>query len=168
MIWNAKAVNRSSKCNPGRQIFAFELSLYLGSRRRSRGLCEYKSRSPPVNGAPQAESSGGAHESSVLTRVRSPRLLVLHQRVVASQLRPGCGRARELVGPRPDSNGRPKSSLMVRVHDTAEGAALARLTPRGVCHVTTRVDRTMEHSQTCTGVHLPTLLPGVNRRGERH
>jgi hypothetical protein len=23
----------------------------------------------------------------------------------------------------------------------------------------TRVDRTMEHSQTCTGVHLPALLP---------
>jgi hypothetical protein len=68
MIWNAKAVNHSSKCNPGRQIFAFELSLYLGSR-RSRGFCDYNSLSPLVNETPQADASVGAHESSVLTAI---------------------------------------------------------------------------------------------------
>jgi hypothetical protein len=46
LFWGTQAVNRSSNSIVGRQIFAFELPLYLGSRRRSRGLCDYKSRSP--------------------------------------------------------------------------------------------------------------------------
>ncbi len=33
MIWNAKAVNRSSKCNPGSQPFWFEKSLPVGQRK---------------------------------------------------------------------------------------------------------------------------------------
>jgi hypothetical protein len=32
MIWNAKAVNRSSKCNPGSQTVWFEKSLHVGQR----------------------------------------------------------------------------------------------------------------------------------------
>jgi hypothetical protein len=33
MIWNAKAVNRSSKCNPGSQPFWFEKSLPVDQRK---------------------------------------------------------------------------------------------------------------------------------------